>query len=67
MGLSQGLGSEPYSNSTSQGPAPEDALKNGHIRGQSRRFVNYRARLENNTKRAEGISFFRMQPIFGDS
>ena len=33
---SQGVGSEAYLNGTSQGPAPEDARKDGHIRGRSR-------------------------------
>ena len=30
-GQSQGVGSEAYLNSTSQGPTPEDARKDGHI------------------------------------
>jgi hypothetical protein len=38
-GQSQGVGSEAYLNSTSQGPTPEDARKDDHIRGRSRRFV----------------------------
>ena len=33
---SQGVGSEAYLNGTSQGPTPEDARKDGHIRGRSR-------------------------------
>ena len=33
----QGVGSEAYLNSTSQGPTPEDARKDGHIHGRSRR------------------------------
>ncbi len=31
----RGIGSEPYLNGTSQGPTPEDARKDGHIRGHS--------------------------------
>jgi len=38
-GKPQGVGPEAYLNSTSQGPTPEDARKEGHIRGRSRRFV----------------------------
>ena len=34
-GQPQGIGSEAYLNSTSQGPIPEDARKDGHIRGRS--------------------------------
>ncbi len=37
----QGVGSEAYLNGTSQGPTPEDARKDGHIRGRSRQFVKY--------------------------
>jgi tetratricopeptide (TPR) repeat protein len=36
-GQPQGVGSEAYLNSTSQGPTPEDARKDGHIHGRSRR------------------------------
>ncbi|MEE9530910.1 MAG: hypothetical protein V3W52_07965 [Syntrophobacteria bacterium] len=32
----RGIGSEAYLNGTSQGPAPEDARKDGNIRGRSR-------------------------------
>ena len=32
----QGVGSEAYPNGTSQGPTPEDARKDGHIRGRSK-------------------------------
>jgi hypothetical protein len=32
----QGVGSEAYLNGTSQGPTPEDARKNGHIRVRSK-------------------------------
>ncbi|MDH3964118.1 MAG: hypothetical protein OEV25_11970 [Deltaproteobacteria bacterium] len=32
----QGGGSEAYLNGTSQGPTPEDARKDGHIRGRSK-------------------------------
>jgi len=34
-GQPQGIGSEAYLNSTSQGPIPEDARKDGHIPGRS--------------------------------
>ncbi|MDH3852018.1 MAG: hypothetical protein OEV25_16685 [Deltaproteobacteria bacterium] len=40
-GQPQGIGSEAYLNSTSQGPIPEDARKDGHIHGRSRQFVQY--------------------------
>ena len=40
-GQPQGIGSEAYLNSTSQGPIPEDARKDVPIRGRSRRFVKY--------------------------
>ena len=39
-GHPQGVGAEAYLNGTSQGPTPEDAWKDGHIHGRSRRFVN---------------------------
>ena len=32
----QGVGFEAYLNGTSQGPTPEDARKEGHIRGRSK-------------------------------
>jgi hypothetical protein len=32
----QGVGSEAYLNGTSQGPTPEDARKDCHIRGRSK-------------------------------
>ena len=35
-GQPQGVGSEAYLNGTSQGPTPEDAGKDGHIRGRSK-------------------------------
>jgi hypothetical protein len=35
-GKPQGVGSEAYLNGTSQVPTPEDARKDGHIRGRSR-------------------------------
>jgi len=38
---SQGVGSEAYLNSTPQGPTPEDARKDSHIRGRSRRFMKH--------------------------
>jgi hypothetical protein len=37
----QGVGSEAYLNGTSQGPTPEDARKDGHISGRSKRFMKY--------------------------
>ncbi|MEE9531579.1 MAG: hypothetical protein V3W52_11330 [Syntrophobacteria bacterium] len=40
-GQPQGVGSEAYLNSTSQGPTPEDARKDAHIRGRSRQLVKY--------------------------
>ena len=40
-GQPQGVGSEAYLNSTSQGPIPEDARKDGHSRGRSRQFMEY--------------------------
>jgi hypothetical protein len=38
-GQPQGVGLEAYLNSTSQGPTPEDARKDDHIRGRSKRFI----------------------------
>ncbi|MDH3963971.1 MAG: hypothetical protein OEV25_11215 [Deltaproteobacteria bacterium] len=38
-GQSQGAGSEAYLNGTSQVSAPEDPLKDGHLRGRSRLFM----------------------------
>ncbi|MBW2721741.1 MAG: hypothetical protein JRC67_05895 [Deltaproteobacteria bacterium] len=40
-GQPQGVGSEAYLNGTSQGPTPEDARKDAHIRGRSKLFMNY--------------------------
>ena len=37
----QGVGSEAYLNGTSQGPTPEDARKDGHIRGRSKLLMKY--------------------------
>ncbi|MCG6983196.1 MAG: hypothetical protein LJE88_17480 [Deltaproteobacteria bacterium] len=37
----RGIGSEAYLNGTSQGMTPEDARKDGHIRGRSRGFMKY--------------------------
>jgi hypothetical protein len=37
----QGLEPEAYSFGTSQGARPEDARKDGHIRGRSKRFMKY--------------------------
>jgi len=38
-GQPQGVGSEAHLSSTSQDPTPEDARKDAHIRGRSRRFM----------------------------
>jgi hypothetical protein len=40
-GQPQGVGSEAYLNGTSQGRTPEDAWKDGQIRGRSKRFMKY--------------------------
>jgi hypothetical protein len=40
-GPPQGVGFEAYLNGTSQGPTPEDARKDDHIRGRSKRFMKY--------------------------
>ena len=40
-GNRKGVGAQAYLNSTSQGPTPEDARKDGHIRGRSRPFVKF--------------------------
>jgi len=37
----QGVGFEAYLNGTSQGPTPEDARKDDHIRGRSKCFMKY--------------------------
>jgi hypothetical protein len=37
----QGVGSEAYLNGTSQVPTPEDARKDGQIRGRSKLFTKY--------------------------
>ncbi|MDH3963465.1 MAG: hypothetical protein OEV25_08620 [Deltaproteobacteria bacterium] len=37
----QGVGSEAYLSGTSQGPTPEDARKDGHIRGRSKLLMKY--------------------------
>jgi hypothetical protein len=39
-GQPQGLEAEAYLKSTSQDSRPEEARKDGHIRGRSRRFMN---------------------------
>jgi hypothetical protein len=41
----QGVGSEAYLSGTSQGPIPEDARKEGHIRGRSKLFMKYPGRV----------------------
>ena len=40
-GQPQGVGSEAYLNGTSQGPTPEDAREDEHIRGRSKSFMKY--------------------------
>ena len=40
-GQPQGGGLEVYLNGTSQGPTPEDARKDDHIHGRSKRFMKY--------------------------
>jgi hypothetical protein len=40
-GQPQGDGSEAYLNGTSQEPTPEDARKDGQIRGRSKLFMKY--------------------------
>jgi hypothetical protein len=37
----QGVGPEAYLDGTSQGATPEDARKDGHMRGRSRSFMKY--------------------------
>jgi len=37
----RGIGPEAYLNGTSQGPTTEDARKDGHIRGRSKRFMKH--------------------------
>jgi len=37
----RGIGPEAYLNGTSQGATPEDARKDGHIRGRSKRFMKH--------------------------
>jgi len=40
-GQPQGVGPEAYLNGTSQGPTPEDARKDGHIRAHSKLFMKH--------------------------
>jgi len=40
-GQPQGIGSEAYLKSTSQEATPEDARKDGHIRGHSKQFMKH--------------------------
>jgi hypothetical protein len=40
-GQPQGVGPEAYQNGTSQGPTPEDARKDDHIRGRSKRITKH--------------------------
>jgi hypothetical protein len=37
----RGIGSEACLSGTSQGPTPEDARKDDHIRGRSKQFMKY--------------------------
>jgi hypothetical protein len=48
-GQPQGVGSEAYLNGTSQGPTPEDAGKDGHIRGRSKLFMKYPGQVRRST------------------
>ena len=51
---------EAYLNGVSQGPTPEDARKDGHIRGRSRRFMEhpgYPSCLKNNAPRGGRVRF----------
>ena len=50
-GQPQGLGPEAYLNGTSQGPTPEDARKDGHIRGRSKRFMKHPGKLSIQTRK----------------
>jgi len=40
-GQPQGIGPEAHLNGTSQGPTPEDARKDAHIRGLSKQFTKH--------------------------
>jgi hypothetical protein len=40
-GQPQGAGPEAYLNGTLQGPTPEDARKDDHIRGRSKLFIKH--------------------------
>ena len=40
-GQPEGIGAEAYLDGTSQGPIPEDARKDGHIRGRSKRIMKH--------------------------
>ena len=40
-GQPQGVGLEAYLNGTPQGPTSEDGRKDAHIRGHSKRFMEY--------------------------
>jgi hypothetical protein len=40
-GQPQGVGTEAYLSGTSQGPTFEDARKDGHIRGRSKRLMKH--------------------------
>jgi hypothetical protein len=40
-GQPQGVGSEAYLNGTAPAPTPEDARKDGQIRGRSKQFMKY--------------------------
>ncbi|MCG6918731.1 MAG: hypothetical protein LJE89_14445 [Deltaproteobacteria bacterium] len=46
----QSVGSEAYLNGRSQAPTPEDARKDGHIRGRSRRFRSIKVKLDYSSK-----------------
>jgi hypothetical protein len=60
-GQPQGIGSEAYLNSTSQGPIPEDARKDAQLSGHSRQFVKYASKKKPFI--TEGLSFARFQNL----
>ena len=60
-GQPQGVGPEAYLNGRSQGSTPEDARKDWHIRGRSRRFMKYPG-YSQNRRETQDISRQRNQP-----
>ena len=53
-GKPQGVGPEAYLNGTSQDPTPEDARKDGHIRGRSKPFMNHPGYANNVKNKMQG-------------